>query len=103
MPAAVASQTVQEILAALRKASPVVASRYNARLIGVFGSFARGEQKNDSDVDVLVEFGSGSSLATVGAVLNYLEDLLGKKVDLADEASIRPLYKPLIYKDLIRL
>ena len=58
----------------------------------LFGSFARGEETADSDVDILVEYDKNAriSLLTISHMMGELEDLLGRKVDLAEEGTLRP-------------
>ncbi len=59
-----------------------------ATKIWVFGSYARGEEKTESDIDILVEFSSTKSLLTMVRIERELSDFLGVKVDLLTEASI---------------
>ena len=61
-----------------------VARKHGARNIRVFGSAARGDDAPDSDVDFLVELEPGRSLFDHVALLQELEDLLGRKVDLVE-------------------
>lgn len=68
--------------------------------IGVFGSYARGEQTLQSDVDVLVELENETFDAYMG-LLFYLEDLFGRKVDLVMKDTIKPLIKNRILRETI--
>ncbi|MCO5381533.1 MAG: nucleotidyltransferase family protein [Methanosarcina barkeri] len=61
-----------------------------ATTISVFGSYARGEEKAESDIDILVEFSNTKSLLTLVRIERELSDFLGVKVDLLTEASISP-------------
>ena len=65
----------------------------------LFGSYVRGEQREDSDIDLLVEYPKGLSLFDVGEIKHRLEDALGKKVDLADFKRIKPRLKPYILSE----
>ena len=71
----------------------------------LFGSFARGEETEDSDVDILVVFdqtsGSGVSLLRHIAIALGLEDLLGKKVDLITDGTLSPFAQTTADKDKI--
>jgi len=58
--------------------------------IEVFGSYVRAEQRNDSDLDVLVTFRDAPSLLTFIELENYLSDTLGIKVDLVMKDSLKP-------------
>ena len=70
-----------EILHLLRRYKPTAQKKYGMTKIGIFGSVARGEQKEDSDVDVCYE-GKAPSFITLDMIQTELEQLLGSKVDL---------------------
>ena len=67
-----------------------ILKRCGARKIAIFGSYARGEEKPDSDVDVIVEFSGRKSLLDIVGIEQELSDELGNKVDLLTEKSISP-------------
>lgn len=67
--------------------------------IGLFGSVVRGEGVSGSDIDLLVTL-ADSSFDTYCDVLFYLEDLLGRKVDLVPEDSVRPELRPHILAEV---
>ena len=67
----------------------------------IFGSFARGEDKKGSDIDMLVEFKKPKGMFHRIGLKFELEDALGKKVDLLTYNAINPLLKEYIYKDEI--
>ena len=69
---------------------------------GIFGSYARGEQKKNSDIDILIEPPKGIGLGFVGIKLE-LEDELGKKVDLLTYKYIHPLLKKIILNEEVRV
>ena len=72
--------TLDEIAQRIRP----VAEKYHLRAVYVFGSYARGEAREDSDVDLLVDT-TGADLSgffAIGGLYNDLEDALGKKIDL---------------------
>lgn len=64
--------------------------QYGAIKIGIFGSFARGEQTNKSDLDLLVDFVDTKSLLTLVKIKRELSEALGMDVDLLTEAAISP-------------
>lgn len=66
----------------------------------VFGSYARGEANEDSDIDLLVKFDQPISLLKLIHVENELEDILQRKVDLITIGGLNPKIKPYIFKDL---
>ena len=75
--------------------------KFHLRRIGVFGSFARGQERAESDVDVLVEFEEGHVTFDNYADLKfYLEDLFGREVDLVTEDAIRPQMKESILSEI---
>lgn len=65
----------------------------------IFGSYVRGEQREDSDIDFLVDFPSGLNLFDVSELKYKLEDALKKKVDLVDYDRIKPRLKPHILSE----
>ena len=67
-----------------------ILKKHGARKIEIFGSYARGEQKETSDLDVIVEFEKRKSLLELVGIEQELEDHLGIKIDLLTEASISP-------------
>lgn len=64
--------------------------KYGATKVAVFGSYVRGEEKPESDIDILVEFAEQKSLLTLVKIELELSDYLGIKVDLLTEKSISP-------------
>ncbi len=80
-----------------------IADRHGVRVIGVFGSVARGEDRSDSDVDLLVELPAGMSLFALARVQNELEELLQTDVDLVPEAGLKVGARALVHADLIPL
>lgn len=74
---------------------------YKAERIGIFGSFARGEQNAASDIDILVKFRSNLSLLDLAKIHRELSVILGRKIDLVTEASLKnERLRSYIYKDL---
>ncbi len=71
---------------------------------GIFGSYSRGEQKKDSDIDIVIEINDKniSLLGFIGLKLK-LEDVLGKKVDMVEYTAIKPLIKNRILNEEIRI
>lgn len=69
----------------------------------LFGSYARGEETNTSDIDILIEFAEGKSLLDLVDLEFKLEDALGKKVDLVTYKSVSPYIKEYIQKDQIQI
>ena len=76
---------------------------YGVKEIGVFGSFARGDNEADSDVDISIELDRSVPVGffEFARMQFYLEDLLGKKVDLVIKSGIKALIKDAILSQLI--
>lgn len=67
----------------------------------LFGSFARGEQKAESDIDILVQLPTGKSLLDLIRLENKLKEKLGRDVDVITYGSIHPLLKDSIFSSQI--
>ena len=73
---------------------------YDAAMVGIFGSTARGEASEFSDIDLLVRFSKPKSLLSLVRLERNLSDTLGRKVDLLTESAISPYLKDRILKEL---
>lgn len=82
-------RTLDDIMSQLRALQPELKRRYPIREMGVFGSYVRGEQREDSDLDVLVELGDGITLIDYVGLQLELSDALGLKVDLANKKTLK--------------
>jgi predicted nucleotidyltransferase len=80
-----------------------VAQRSGASNIRIFGSVARGDTTEQSDLDLLVRFEPGRSLLDHGGLLMDLRELLGIKVDVIDEDGMRPRFRQQVMKDAVPL
>jgi predicted nucleotidyltransferase len=69
---------------------PELKEKYHVSYLGVFGSYIRGEQKPESDLDVLVEFSRTPTLFKFVNLENYLSEALGIKVDLVMKDALKP-------------
>jgi len=86
----------------LAAAAPAIRKKFGVTKIGLFGSFARGEQTKTSDVDVLVDFAPGcATLHNFIGLSDYLEVLFKRNVDLLTESSLSDLIRPYIEQDVI--
>jgi len=94
-------RTRTEVLAILRSLKGELRERYHVEKIALFGSYARGEQKKGSDIDVLVEFGSDADLFDFVGLSQYLEEKLGTGVDVVPEAALRPELRGQVTQDLL--
>ncbi len=71
--------------------------------LGLFGSYARNEAKNDSDIDLLVDFDNSKSFFDLARLQFELQDFLKKKVDIVSRKNVKSSLKPYIEKDLITI
>ena len=74
---------------------------YGVTKAAVFGSFARGEEKKSSDIDLLIKMEDGRTLFDLGGLKVDLEELFGRKVDLVEYEALHPLLKDQILKDQV--
>lgn len=85
-----------------QKILPIL-KKYKITKAGIFGSFARGEQKKKSDIDLLAEINPELSLYNVIGIKLSLEKAVKRKVDLVEYELIRPEIKEIILNDEIRI
>lgn len=94
----------KDAIAVLREHREYLAERFGVTRIAIFGSYARGEQRDDSDVDIMVEFREGwKTFDNYMDLKFYLEELLGRRVDLIIKSAIRSRIKPFIIEEAIFL
>ena len=91
------------ILQLLNQHRDDVMKQFGARHLALFGSAARDELRDDSDVDVLVEFDAPATFYGYMGLLFYLEELLGRKVDLVTASGLKPRARASIERDMIRV
>jgi hypothetical protein len=91
------------VLALLRAHLPVLRDRFGVRRLRLFGSFARDAARDDSDVDVLVEFDGPATSERCFGVQFHLEDHLGRPVDLVTEKALRERLRPSVERDAIAI
>jgi len=91
---------VEDIKRILLRNKAELRKRFKVKTIGVFGSYVRGEQKRQSDVDLLVEFEEPVGLFEFMDLEMYLTDLLGVKVDLVSKKALKPHIGERILKEV---
>jgi uncharacterized protein len=94
-------KTRTEVLDILRSVKGELRERYHVERIALFGSYARKEQGEESDIDVLVAFGPGADLFDFVGLSQYLEEKLGRGVDVVPETSLRPEIRRQVMRDLL--
>ena len=96
-------RSLETFLEILRRQTPMLAERYSVEKLEVFGSYVRAEQRENSDLDILVTFRKISGLLTFIALENYLSDLLGVKVELVMKDSLKPAIGNNILREAVRV
>jgi len=94
---------LQKIKDTLIKEKDFLRKKYKIKELSLFGSFVRGEQKESSDLDILVSFSEPVSLLDIAQLEVYLSDLLGIKIDVVPKDDIRPELKDIISREEIPL
>jgi len=94
---------IAELLREKREEILALAAKHGARTVRVFGSAARGEMTQDSDIDLLVEMEEGRSLLDHVALWQDLEDLLGCEVDVVSEGGLHWYIRERVLEDAVPL
>ena len=96
-------KVTRQLLHQQREAILEIARRYGAHDLRIFGSVARGDNSETSDVDILVRFDSGRTLLDHAGLIGELEDLLGVKVDVIDADGTRPRFRAVVERESLPL
>lgn len=91
----------EQTLQLLAEHKSLLASRFGVTDLALFGSTVRNAARVDSDVDVLVAFDGTATSDRYFGVQFYLEDLLGRLVDLVTEKALRPELRPFIEREAL--
>ena len=93
-------KTKEEILRILQQEKPELARLYGVKRLALFGSYARDDQRDDSDVDILVEVDPAIGLGFV-ELAERIEGALGVRAEVVSRRAIKPRYWEVIQEDLI--
>ena len=93
-------KTTNEVRYILFQNKQSLINKYKIKQIGIFGSYARGEQTPESDIDILVEFEETPGLEFIN-LAELVERLVGERVDLVSRGAIRPDRWKYIEEDII--
>ena len=98
-------KSLAEIKKSLADHKAELGQNFKVKEIGIFGSYVRGEQKKESDVDVLVTFEETANLSLLDFVSleNYLSDLLGVKVDLVEKQVLKPRIGRHVLEEVVQI
>jgi hypothetical protein len=94
---------IEELLLPFKEEILRIAAKYGAYNVRVFGSVARGEARPDSDIDFLVELEPQRTLLDQIALMQSLEDLLGRKVDLTEPETLHELIRDKVLREAVVL
>jgi hypothetical protein len=93
-----------DILTFLQTHKDEMAQRFGVVSVGLFGSYARGDAREDSDIDISIELRSDKkSLSNFFGLRRYLEQQFGKTVDLGIESTLKPLVKEMVAREIIHV
>ena len=91
--------TGNEVLDLLRAHKPLLAERFGVTQLALFGSFARDQATDRSDVDILVQFDGPATAKSYFGLQFYLEDLLSRPVDLVTTKALRNEFRPYVERE----
>jgi len=91
----------EEAIAKLRGYLPTLQHDFGVRRIALFGSTARGKAREDSDLDLLVEFDVGPTFDSFMGLKFFLEDNLGPRVDLVTPDALKPRMRPTVEREAV--
>ena len=92
---------LEKIVRSIKNLEEEIKRDYKAKIMGLFGSYVRGEQKERSDIDILVRFFEGATLFDFVGLAEFLEEKLDVKVDIVSERALRPELKEQILREVI--
>ena len=98
-------KSLHEIQKTLREQETYLAENFGVKIVGVFGSYVRQEQRPDSDLDILIELDRPPRISLIGLVEveDYLSQLLGVKVDLAIKENLKKRIGMRILQEMVPL
>ena len=91
----------EEVLKTLERMKEEISARYKVKRIGLFGSFGRREQRENSDIDLLVEFQDDADLIDFVGLGLFLEEKLHRKVDVVPETALKHELRAPILKEAV--
>ncbi len=92
-----------EVLDILRTHKPTLAERFGVTELALFGSFARDQATDGSDVDILVRYDGPATSRSYFGVQFYIEDLLGRRVDLVTHKALRSEFRPYVEREAVNV
>lgn len=96
-------KTKEEILRTLEQLKKEIKARFKVKEIGIFGSVIRKEQKETSDIDVLVDFKDGADIFDLVGLALFLEERFNQEVDVVPKEDLRKEIKESVLKEVVYL
>lgn len=93
----------EEIIEKLKALKPELQAHYKVRELGLFGSFVRGEQRETSDIDILVNLTEDASLFDLVRLADFLEEKLQRRVDIVTKDSLRVELRESVLRETISI
>lgn len=93
--------STQQIISILEYQKKELAKRYPISELGLFGSYARGDHNEQSDIDILIDFYDRIDGFDYIRIAHHLEDVFKQKIDLVSRKGIKPQYLPYVENNLI--
>lgn len=98
-------KNIETIKKKLEELKPSLKEKFKVKSIGIFGSYLRGEEKEGSDLDILIEFEESTSLSLLDFIRleSYLSEALGVKVDLIEKSTLKPRIGKHILEEVVNI
>ena len=96
-------KAINEIKEIIRQHRDIIADKYGVSVVGIFGSYVRGEQEQRSDIDLLADILRPISLLEMVGAEIYLSEVLGIKVDLVPKRSVREELRDNILEEMVNI
>ena len=91
----------EQIRKKMKEQMPMLKKKYHVKKMGIFGSFAKGKQTKNSDIDILVEFNSPIGFFAFLEMENFLSKSLHRKVDLVSKKAVKKAVKKEILREVV--
>ena len=94
-------KTLEEIKQTLSATKPLLQEQYRVTEVGVFGSYARGEQTQTSDLDILIDYEQAPTLFKLVELRDYLAGVVGMKVDVVTKNGLKPRIRERVLSEVV--
>ena len=96
-------KNIEELKRKIENLKPLIKEKFKVKELGIFGSFARGEEREKSDLDLLVEFDKEADFFHLVGLSIFLEEKLNQKVDIVPKNALRKEIRKTVLRELIPL